>query len=292
MGVTSREHRPSRSGGDGSYRELVERAPVGLRPGAERGSLPAPRPPEPGPLLFARFALPPNRLGYCGGDEAASLLQHIAAGIVDEDLLRQCRDFEGAYPYLRLIAESGGIADPLARSVVEGYWLAGPALRSASRARLVEDLEIRFRPRTPAREWRWLAAKPSAGALPHHSFHVLEVLPRVGLLRAGIPTALVPTLEQCLVRPARVVAVDGDALTVAAPRLSLLGGRLRLRPGTQHETEVVASRADGAVLVPDAVPGDVVALHWGWACDRLTERQTARLMRETRASMARANATI
>jgi len=260
---------------------------------------------EPGPLLFARFALPPNRLGYCGGDEAASLLQHLEAGVVDEDLIRQCRDFEGAYPYLRLIAGSAGIADPLERAVVEGYWLGGPAVSRVAGTRFAADLEERFRPRTAAHEWPWLAAKPADGALPHHSFHVLEVLPRVGLLRGGVPPALVPTLEQCLVRPARVIAVEGDGLRVRALRLAQQAGHLELVDGVDYGTvdghhqeladsreELVAWRSNGTPLVPDPRPGDTVALHWGWACDRLTAAQAARLLRATRASVARANETV
>jgi hypothetical protein len=251
-------------------------------------------PAEPGPLLFARFALPPNRLGYCGGEEAASLLQHIGAGVVDEDLVRQCRDFEGAYPYLRFIAEGAAVADPLDRRVVEGYWLGGPALAGASRSgferRFADQLDARFRRRTAAREWPWLAEKPAGGAVPHHSFHVLEILPRVGLMRGGVPAALVPTLEQCLVRPATIVAVEGAQLRVRAARLVLRDGRFELTDGDAEE--LVAWRADGAILVPDPLPGETVALHWGWACDRLSARQVARLLRVTRASVARANATI
>ena len=300
----------------GLYGEIVS-LPSDLRDPARLSS----ERPEPGPLLFARFALPPNQLGYCGGDEANSLLQHIAAGVVDEDLVRQCRDFEGAYPYLRLIAAGASPAtgsspaeplDPLDRAVVEGYWLGGPALGAASSGdvgpRFATQLETRFRARTPAREWPWLAAKPAAGALPHHSFHVLEVLPRVGLMRGGIPSAVVPTLEQCLIRPARVVAVEGDLLRVRASRLSLRDGRFVLdgceadgRPpgqigaladGAGSDDELVTWRADGTELIPDPRPGDTVALHWGWACDRLTPREERRLLSVTQASVARANATV
>jgi hypothetical protein len=245
---------------------------------------------EPGPLLFARFALPPNRLGYCGGDEAASLVQHIEAGIVDEDLLRQCREFEGAYPYLELIAEANRVPDPLDRAVVEGYWLGAAPVSRAEGARFAASIEERFHSRTRPPEWPWLAAKPLTGAVPHHSFHVLEVLPRVGLLRDGLPAALVPVLEQCLVRPARIQAVDGESLNVVAPRLVLGPSRLALVDA--GEPERVAWRANGTALLADPAPGDLVALHWGWACDRLTAAQQARLLAVTRASVARASQTV
>lgn len=265
----------------------VNRSREGLRSETDQGGAQAH---EAGPLFFARFALPPNRLGYCGGEEAASLLQHLASGIVDEDLIRQCRDFEGAYPYLRLIADGAGSPDPFDRSVVEAYWLGGPALGAVHGGAFAVDLERRFRRRSPLREWAWLAAKPGQGAVPHHSFHVLEVLPRVGLLRGGVPAALVPSLEQCLIRPARIVGVEGDLLRVSAARLIQREGHLELLDGDSEE--LVAWRSYGTALIDDPRPGELVALHWGWASDRLSTAQAKRLLRVTRASVVRANQTI
>jgi hypothetical protein len=245
---------------------------------------------EAGPLLFARFALPPNQLGYCGGDEASSLLQHVDAGVVDDDLLRQCREFEGAYPYLRLIADEARIADPLDRAVVEAYWLGGPALGRVGSEAFARELGSRFRSRTPRKEWPWLRDKAAAGALPHHSFHVLEVLPRIGMLRGGIPAALLPVLEQCLVRPARVIAVEGDVLRVDAPRLVLEEGKLAFVEG--HSDERVTWRLDGSELVQAPGPGDLVAVHWGWACDRLSTARVRTLERVTTTAIAGANETL
>jgi hypothetical protein len=245
--------------------------------------------PEAGPLLFARFALPPNSLGYCGGDETSSLLQHVGAGIVDADLIRQCQDFEGAYPYLRLIAGEAGVADPLDRSVVEAYWLGGPALGRVGSQAFAADLTTRFRSRTPKRAWPWLLGK-ARSAVPHHSFHVLEVLPLIGMLRGGIPSALLPVLEQCLVRPARVTAVDGDRALIAAPRLASVAGKLAfLRSGAG---EWVTWRVGATDLISDPHVDDRVAIHWGWVSDRLSDAQSRRLMTVTSSAISRANDTL
>ena len=65
---------------------------------------------EPGPasgaLRFARYAYPPNELGYCGPDASRQLLEQVSAGVDDHDLHRLLRGFEGAWPYLQLIAAS------------------------------------------------------------------------------------------------------------------------------------------------------------------------------------------
>ena len=58
----------------------------------------------PGPLLFVRYAYPPNSLGYCGPADSAALRGYGTAGVVDPGLVQLARAFAGAWPYLELIA--------------------------------------------------------------------------------------------------------------------------------------------------------------------------------------------
>jgi hypothetical protein len=51
---------------------------------------------------------------------------------------------------------------------------------------------------------------------------------------------------------------------------------------------MVRWRFNGKVVV-NAGPGDVVSIHWGCACDRLTPVQLAHLKRETAFHLALAN---
>lgn len=235
-----------------------------------------------GPVLFARYAYPPNRLGLCGPEAAPGPLGR-AASVADVELRQLARGFEGAYPYLSLIAHENGIADPLDRRVVESYWLGdglGPDVSSASFHRQLSD---RFRARTPLRDWRWLERSLDGGAYPSHAFHVLEVFPRVGLLR-GAPAPLLETVDACRVRWGRVEAAHGDQLVVRARRLEVVDGRLVL--GAPVAESVRAPLADPQVAL---VAGDWVSLHWGWACDRLSPIQVARLARSTAAALDLAN---
>ena len=236
-----------------------------------------------GPLTFARFAAPPNVLGYCGGRDSDGLVGHLRAGLDGPELVELCRAFEGAWPYLQLIASSAGVADPLDPRVVQAYWLGNGLLDRVSPAAFQADLDTRFRPRTSRSEWPWLASKPAAGARPHHSFHVLEVMPRIGMLRAGQVGAILPAMERCLIRPARVVRDGPEGTVVAVRPLLLRDGRLTF--GVSLEEPVTAG---GEALEP----GDVIAVHWGWSCGRLTSREQAGLERVTAEAMARANQTI
>jgi hypothetical protein len=225
-----------------------------------------------GPLAFARFAAPPNVLGYCGGDDHATLVEHLRLGLDGEELLRLCRAFEGAWPYLELIAGAAGIVDPLDPRVVEAYWLGNGLLDRVPPRAFGEHLRARFRGRTARNEWPWLADKPGSGAVPHHSFHVLEVMPRIGMLREGMLAALLPAMEQCLIRPATVLASSPGELTVAVPPLLHIDGGLRFGPAVEARVTAVG---------PAPRPDTAVAVHWHWSCGGLTMAQERRLRRMT-----------
>ena len=105
----------------------------------------------PGPLLFARYAYPPNALGYCGPDDAQALIGHTTAGESGPDLAALARQFAGAWPYLQLIAASAGRADPLDGAVVEAYWLGNRLLRTVDPAVFAAHLVDRFEAR--GRAW-------------------------------------------------------------------------------------------------------------------------------------------
>jgi hypothetical protein len=271
--------------GNGSSTAPAEREGGGRSrgPAAGRGRTPAS-----GPVLFARYAYGPNRFGYCGPDDADELLEAGAAG-QDRVLRALAVRFEGAYPYLALIARSNGIADPLDRRVVEAYWLGNDLLAGVPAGALGASLDERFKPRLRADDWRWLATKPATGARPVHAFHVFDVFPRVGLMRGGRIDGLLEVIDACRIRWGRVLERTGDQLIVSARALELVDGRLR--HGAPRPERVQAWRdATGFIDVPE--PGDAVSIHWSWACDRLDRRQLANLVRWTDRQLAVANQTI
>jgi len=235
-----------------------------------------------GPLTFVRFAAPPNALGYCGTEDHDALVGHLRAGLDGPELMRLCRSFEGAWPYLELIATEAGIRDPLDLRVVEAYWIGGPLLDRVRPGVFSGHLEGRFRARTTRGEWPWLAGKPGSGAVPHHSFHVLEVMPRIGMLREGQVAAILPAMGQCLVRPARVEGMEGDRLLVTARPLIMIDGKLALGDPIRSAVEPSLTRE---------AAGDLVAVHWGWSCGRLSIAQAETLDATLRGAIARANRT-
>jgi len=222
-----------------------------------------------GPVRFSRYAYPPNALGYCGPDDHGALLEYGASNLSDGGLIQLARGFEGAWPYLELIAAANGIADPLDDRVVEAYWVGNQLLERVTVSLLGASLDERFRSRV-GRKWQYLVESVPAGALPHHSFHVFGVYPWVGQLRAGMVNEPLHVLDRCRVRWGRVVALAGDQVEVECRGLSWDGRRLELGV-VRREWATMAMT--GRSFVPDLRIGEWVALHWDWVCDRLPTAQ-------------------
>ncbi|MFF5563092.1 DUF6390 family protein [Streptomyces sp. NPDC012623] len=220
---------------------------------------------ERGAVLFARYAYPPNELGYCGPADASALFRAEATAAIEG----HARRFEGAWCYLELLAESAGIPDPLDERVVEAYWIGNELLDLTDPADLLARMRDRFRGQLGG-TWR----EASDRALAHHSFQVFDVYPWAGLLRASAhPTAL-SVLDRCRIRTGRVRSVHGESATVECRALSWTGAHLV--PGRPRQESVRWSR-DGRSLIPGLAPGDLVALHWDWVCDVITPSQAARI---------------
>ena len=238
-----------------------------------------------GPLLFARYAYPPNALGYCGADETRTLLEYGDARVSDPGLAELARTFEGAWPYLTLIAGANGITDPLDPRVVEAYWVGNDLLDRVTPAALARHVEDRFRGRI-GRTWRRVVDVVEAGAVPHHSFHVFAVYPWLGLLRSGLVEEPLHVLDRCRTTPALVESVDGDTAHVLLRPLLWSGRTLDLGGYVRRN---VRWRNDGLALATGLSSGDWVSLHWDFICDRLTPNAAATLDRTTRRALSAVN---
>ena len=237
-----------------------------------------------GPLLFARYAFPPNDRGLCGPDDHAALRGYAAAGVTGPGLVRLARGFAGAWPYLELIAAANGIADPLDRRVVEAYWVGNSLLESVRISSCGAFLEERFRGRA-GRGWEKIAQVIPAGAVPHHSFHVFCVYPWTGLLRAGRAEPSLRVLDSCRISWGQVITADPGAGTVLVMRRPLCWDGRELGYGPP------IPRAAAAGFVTGLRPGDWVSLHWDCVCDRLSRPQLLALRRFTDRHLRLASAT-
>lgn len=230
----------------------------------------------PGAACFARFAYPPNALGYCGPPGAGAVFRRHDAEAEAEIRSLACR-FEGAWPYLELIAENAGFDDPLDQRVVDAYWLGGGAAAGVAPARFADGLRDRIGDRLGV-PWEQVAAAIAAGGRPTHAFHVFSASPWVGLLARGLVAEPLRVLDRCRVAWGEVLAVEGEFATVRRRPLVWRDDTVAL--GAAEDRRLRVSDAGAA---PDDAPspGDRVAVHWDWVCDRLTPGRLERLRSST-----------
>lgn len=275
------------------------------RPPSPEVDAPGPVPrgvPPSGPVLFARYAFGPNRLGLCGPEDWRSLLELGAAADtppgapgeaeaveIDHGLRDLAVGFEGAYPYLELIAEAHGIEDAMDRRVVDAYWIGSALSDSVDPVLMTRSMDTRFRAQLLPEAWKWLQGKPEAGARPTHAFHVFDVFPRVGLMRGGAVTDAMGLMDSCRIRWGRVLEVSGESLVVSAVPLELVDGKLAL---AEARPQTVRRWLDGRGFISDVEAGDVVSLHWDWACEVLSSTRLEALQRRTLQQLRLANQTI
>jgi hypothetical protein len=251
-----------------------------------------------GAWLFARYAYAPNKLGFCGPPESATLA---TAGVdvdraVEADVRAAARQFSGAWHYLEVLAELAGIGDPLDLRVVESYWLGGGVNDAISGEVFGKELLARIAPRAQ-HYWAHLTPDLLGEAAGHHSFHVFGVYPwsrmlsTFGACDAPPPSGNSPAhplhvLDRCRIRWGTVLAREGEQIVVSSRRLVWDGTELTL---AEPAEERLAVAVDGLSFLPDVAPGDEVALHWEWLCDRLSPAQARRLQASTLDQLERTN---
>lgn len=223
---------------------------------------------------FARYAFPPNELGYCGPADSDVLLRSDNPA----EVAAHAKEFDGAWPYLRAIAEAADIPEALDADVVSSYWIGGPLLDRVDAAALVQKLRCAFDGQVTGLLFDLSVPQ---GALAHHSFHVFVVYPWVRFLDRDPATAL-KVLQDCRIRWGTVESVDAEHATIAARPLTFTDDTLALG---EPRSERVRWSKDGAALVGPPTPGDVVSAHWDWACGILTETERTALADATQTTL-------
>ena len=232
-----------------------------------------------GYTLFARYAFPPNELGYCGPADADVLLR----GDNPTEVAAHAKEFDGAWPYLRAIADAAGTSDALDADVVRSYWVGGPHLDRVDPAALLEKLRTAFKDQTTGLLFD--LARPH-GSLAHHSFHVFVVYPWVRFLDRDAATAL-KVLQDCRIRWGTVESVEDEHAVITTHPLTFADGILALG---QPRPERVRWSKDGVSLIEPPAPGDVVSAHWDWACGVLTDAECTALAGATQTTLDIVNA--
>lgn len=227
---------------------------------------------------FARYAFPPNELGYCGPADATALLRDGSAA----ELAAHAQEFDGAWPYLDAIAEAAGVSDLLDADVVHNYWVGGPLLAAVDSG----DLSTRLHTSFSGQVTGVLNALRPDEALAHHSFHVFAVYPWIRFLDRDA-TKPVQVMQDCRIRWGVVDSVAGDHAVIDSPPLLFTHDELVLGDPIPQR---VRWRKDGMALASPPTPGQTVSAHWDWVCGALTDGDRDALATATQTSLDIVNA--
>jgi len=241
-----------------------------------------------GLLRCSRYAFGPNRLHYCGPDANFELLSYIENQESDFGLKRLLIQFETLYPYLKHIATANQIADPFDDRVVEAYWLGNNLLKNISQRSfynyLLEDLKLKKR--LGLKYFSTVVDKIGEGALPHHSFHVLDIWKRTGHLQREHTLS---SMDECRISWGKVSRVSGPSVTVETEPLAYEDGQIFLgMPIMKNITRSLESADD----IAQVKAGDLITMHWGIPCEVVSASQIKYLRTYTLLHLHLANKTI
>jgi hypothetical protein len=241
-----------------------------------------------GILRCSRYSFGPNRLHLCGPEANKEILAYIKAGEKDPGLASLMGAFATLSPYLQFIARVNGISDPFDERVVEAYWLGNELLENIERKKFFRHLteDHKLKKRMKPGDFAWLTEKVRAGAVPHHSFHVLNVWMRTGHVERE---HTLESLDSCRIGWGTVTKLDGGVVIIETEPLLYEKEKLVLgSPVAKKVTRHLTAHFD----IEQLKVGELVSTHWGVPCEVITKKQAAVLRKYTLANIELANKTI
>lgn len=241
-----------------------------------------------GILRCSRYAFGPNRLHYCGPDKSSEIKDYIDDETSDGGLTQLLTQFETLYPYLVHIATANHIRDPLDARVVEAYWIGNSLLDAVEKKDFYLHLRdgLGLKNKLGTKNFSIVEEKIEQGAVPHHSFHVLDVWKRTGHVERD---HTLESMDACRISWGTVESISGPFVTISSEPLLYISGKLLLgAPTTRKLTRLLEAEYD----IEQLKVGNIVSIHWGVICEILTPKQVASLRKYTLRHIALANLTI
>jgi hypothetical protein len=215
------------------------------------------------------------------------LHDYIKSNKTDPGLELLLRKFETLYPYLRHIASINKIKDPFDASVVEAYWLGNTLLETENTRNLHKFLidDLGTKKKMGGRDFEHLENKLPRGAVPHHSFHVLNVWRQTG--HNDLLDDL-RRMDQCRISSGLVTEVSGPEITVTTEPLVYVSGKIMISPPISKK---IFRSLEAEYDIEQIKVGQIVSIHWGVPCEIITEHQANILKKYTQKSIDFANQT-
>lgn len=234
-----------------------------------------------GIIRCARYGFMPNRLSFCGPDKNKDLFHYCHTQEVDLGLKEILEDFQTLYPYLKFIAQYNHIKDPFDEKVVEAYWIGNHLLENISASQLYkhlkDSLKVQRKMLKPA--INRLNEKVSLGAKAHHNFHVLSVWQQADKISSA---QTLNAMDLCRISWGKVKKVNQTSLEVEYLPLVLENDKLSLGEPVVRK---INYRLGDKGFINQPKEDNRISMHWGFACEILSDWQIANLKKYTQESI-------
>ncbi|MBS3136606.1 hypothetical protein J4401_06670 [Candidatus Woesearchaeota archaeon] len=213
--------------------------------------------------LAARFSYITNSLRFCGPKEASQLfLEYLARKNGPDKVSNALKKFEGLFPYLDSIARKNNLHF-LDHSVVEAYWIGNKMLDSFTNEDMKEIIRKLMKRGLPSSYGERLIENMPHGLLPHHNFNVFYV--GVGMTTGNVATTT-QNMDNCRISYGEVIEAMASNLIVKTD-VVIRNPKIAIRKG---EVKTIVYLPE---MLPSVSKGDIVAIHWGFACYILSKEQ-------------------
>jgi hypothetical protein len=234
--------------------------------------------------LASRFSSITNRLRYCGPKDAYKDFYLLLSGkkYDRKKITEHFIKYEGLYVYFKALSEKHNL-DIFDYRVVEAYWLGNELLDGFSRDELRDILNGLTQRGLPKEYAETLSVKLPFNMNPHHSFNVLFV--GVGKTTGSVPTNLL-TMNKCSISVGKVHEITQRQLVVSVNPLVMHEELLSYgKPEIQYVEH-------DELFTPKLKKGDMVALHWDFACKILEDKEADNIVKYTQKNIESLNAAL
>jgi hypothetical protein len=215
--------------------------------------------------LACRYSFMPNKLKYCGPEDADKILYDYVLTKKNKSLVKKLLSkFEAFSLYLNLIAKKNNI-DMWDPKVIEAYWIGNKLLDNVSKEDIRDLILNQFTTKgLPESVALSLSKNVPKECTPHHSFHVMHIHSVSGKIKF-----MYGNIDKCRISWGKVTKI-GDELEVEY--LPLVAGE-KITLG-DLKTKKVKFNKDFLGYLKE---GDFVAMHWDYAVHKLSKEQKENL---------------
>lgn len=218
--------------------------------------------------LCSRFALTPNKLGFCGTESAPVKLQNCILKGDCKGVESQLRKFIILNPYLQTIGEITNL-DPFSYEVIEAYWFGNDLLKICKPEHyylLLKNFKIQGVPNFLIKE---LKTKEPKVFIPIHLFNILHV--GVGRASGSVPFNL-NSINNCMIRLGKILEINkkNQKLKINLNSLSKLKTGFKL----VFKNKIFSFNPQ---FTPNLKIGDTVSVHWNFIPKKLTQKEEKNL---------------